>query len=438
MYLITMNLKYPSLSERGNALASNPARIDLELFMEANENLYHPEKNPDGAFPLNVAENQLSATEIKNKLTTIFQKQQIPDWVMVYTSALGHPEVRATIAKFMSEHLCHCPIAPENLGLAAGAAAVIETSTFLLANAGDIVVIPAPSYPMYTKDIGVKSHLERYDLQTHFDIHELGTTGPVTTTLLDKVLDELKANSKTFKILLITAPDNPTGCRYTEKQLKTLSEWCTKHHIHMVVNEIYGLSLINEQETDKEIFCSFAKIMQRAQSDYLHLWYGFSKDFAMSGIRIGVAHSLNEAFLKGLDNVNVPHMVSNLAQWGIAELLKDNTFVKSYINENKKRLFQSYTLATKTLENLEVPYVPAKGSFFIWADFSKYLKNNTDEGETQLWLDIYNNTGVLLTPGKGFQHQKKGLFRIVFTAVPYKHLDVAMARMYNYLSERRI
>ncbi|GAA4281071.1 aminotransferase class I/II-fold pyridoxal phosphate-dependent enzyme [Gaetbulibacter aestuarii] len=429
-----MPLKFTSLSKRGNNLADSPARIDFELFMEASENIYHPETNPKGAFPLNVAENQLSALDIKNKLISIFREETIPDWVMGYTSALGHPEVRASIAKFMEQHLCYCPIDPESLGLSAGASAVIETSTFMLANPGDVVVIPAPAYPMYTNDTGVKSLMERYNLQTHFDIEALGNQGPVTTSHLDQALKDLESQSRVFKLLLITAPDNPTGCLYTEPQLKTLANWCMERNIHMVVNEIYGLSRIESHGSEEQNYCSFAKIMHEAKSDYLHMWYGFSKDFAMSGIRIGVAHSLNEAFIKGLDNVNVPHMVSNLAQWGISELLNDADFVSQYIILNKKRLSQSYRLMTKALDELNIPYVPAKGSFFIWADFSNYLSEQSTEAEDQLWLDIYTNTKVLLTPGKGFGHEKKGLFRIVFTAVPFEHLKVAVERLKGYLS----
>jgi hypothetical protein len=55
---------YSSLSFRGQSLASTPARVDFELFMEAAQNLYCPDENPEGAFPLNVAENTLMIPEV--------------------------------------------------------------------------------------------------------------------------------------------------------------------------------------------------------------------------------------------------------------------------------------------------------------------------------------------------------------------------------------
>jgi aspartate/methionine/tyrosine aminotransferase len=438
-----MSKHYPSLSERGNSLATNPARIDFELFMEASQNLYCPKTNPTGAFPLNVAENQLMASAVKKQLTSIVQQNEAPDWVMGYTHFLGNPEVRVEISKFMEQHLCKCPISPDSIGLSAGASAIIEASSFVLTNPGDVVVIPAPSYPMYTKDLGLKNGISRYDLQTHYNIEEIGSEAPVTTELLDKTLADLNKQEKCFKILLITSPDNPTGCMYSEQELKQLADWCIQHQIHLIVNEIYGLSLIDTE--DKELqedyhgngtYASFAQIMDQQQSNYLHLWYAFSKDFAMSGLRVGIVHSLNEAFMTAFGNVNIPHLVSNFTQWMVAEMLKDTAFIEHYIQENKKQLNKSYKLTVATLKKLNIPYLPSRGSFFVWADFSQYFQENSNQAQEQLWVDIYKNTGILLTPGMGFQHQKKGLFRLVYTAVPFSHLEVAMDRISNYLLNR--
>jgi len=334
--------------------------------------------------------------------------------------------VRAEVAKFMEKHLCKCPIAPETIGLSAGASAVIEVSSYILANPNDVVVIPAPSYPMYTKDLGIKSKMDRYDLQTHYNVEEVNTDSVVNIDLLDKTWQQIESAGKCFKILLISSPDNPTGLMYTESQLNKLATWCIDHKVHLIVNEIYGLSLLgaNDESNAKErgvesSYASFAKLMRKFESD---------------GLRIGVVHSLNKAFLKGYANANVPHLVSNLSQWIIAELLKNEEFIVPYILENKKRLNRSYDLVCHTLKDNSVPFIPAKGSFFIWADFSKYLSENTAEGEEELWLDMYRSSGVLLTPGIGFNHQKKGLFRIVFTAVPYEHLQVAMKKLSDYLT----
>ena len=210
----------------------------------------------------------------------------------------------------------------------------------------------------------------------------------------------------------------------------------------MIVNEIYAISLVDTTDSlismdykEQVVYSSFANIMKDLQSDLLHLWYGLSKDFAMSGLRFGIVHSLNEEFITALRNVNIPHMVSNYTQWMTGELFKQHDLIRDYIEENKKQVTASYKEVVKTLKNLGLPYVPARGSLFIWADLSKYLKEDTDKAQEDLWTKIYKNTGVLLTPGAGFGHGKKGLFRIVHTAIPTSHLKAGMAKLKKYLLE---
>ena len=83
---------------------------------------------------------------------------------------LGAPDFRTAAASFLEKHLTACPLAPDQLGVSAGATSVIEMTSFILADSGDVAVIPAPCYPVYKQDIGNMSGMERYDLITH---HEL-------------------------------------------------------------------------------------------------------------------------------------------------------------------------------------------------------------------------------------------------------------------------
>jgi len=431
------------LSRRGAPLAASAARVDMDLFFEAAQNLYDPEENPEGYFTLNVAENALMIPMMKTRIDEILQQGAVPEWAFQYTDPNGHPEVRETVAAFMEQYLCQCPIAPDSIAFSAGAAATIEVSTFMLADEGNVVVIPAPAYPMYTNDVGLKSGLRRYDLQTHHHPADHGDLSPLTTAHLDAAWADISGQGQRFKILLLTSPDNPTGCMYSEQQLREIAEWCMAHEVHLVVSEIYGLSLVDVEDGDiradytpATVPQSFAQLMAELQSDYLHLWYALSKDFAMSGFRFGIVHSLNESFLKGFGNVNIPQMVSNLAQWVIGELMKDHAFLERYIATNKARLTGSYKAVVRALRELEVPYVPSRGSLFVWADFSKYLKEDSEKGQEDLWMDIYHSTGILLTPGAGFQHKKYGVFRIVYTTLPLSHLEVALERLKTFFQDR--
>ncbi len=433
-----------TLSARGAHAAETPLRVDHALFLEASRNLFHPVDNPAGALPLNVAENRLSWPDLKAKLEAITATHSIPDWVPGYTSHHGAPEFREAAASFLTEHLTGCSIDPEHLGVSAGATSVIEMTAFILAEPGDVAVIPAPCYPVYRQDLGNFSRVERFDLVTHHEPSEIANGPILSIDDLEAARLDIVGVGKRFRMLILTTPDNPTGGIYSEGQLQKIADWCIAHDVHLVVNEIYGLSLIATnhptlvQDYPVEVtFSSFAKIMAERKSDLLHLWYAFSKDLGISGFRVGLVYSQNAAFLKAYMHLNLTHSVSNHTQWVLQQLLADSEFMASYIARNKVRLTESYSIVVGFLRRLDIPYVPSRGSHFVWADLSEFLTDDSEGAELDLWQELYQANGVLLTPGTGFGHTKKGLFRIVYPCVSKGDLTVAMDRLGGFVGEKR-
>ena len=432
-----------ALSSRGRHLAGTAIRVDYDAFLEAEEDAYDAVLNPSGKIALNIAENRLSWSDLRERLEAA-ASGTVPAWVPGYTSALGAPEFREAAARFLSEQLTGCPIDPEHLAASAGATAVIEASSILLADTGDVAVIPAPCYPVYRQDIGNVAGVERFDLVTHQEPSEI-VEGPLLDVHhLEGALEEIEADRKSFRMLILTSPDNPTGGIYALDRLEEIADWCIARQIHLVVNEIYGLSLldtdhaeIRDDYTGAGSFTSFANVMEEKESDYLHLWYALSKDLGMSGFRVGFAYSRNQAFLQAYANLNLPRCVSNHTQWLLSEVLSDSTYMDRYVARNRERLTASYALVVGYLRRYEIPYVPSRGSLFVWIDLSELLDDDSREAELALWEGIFRSTGVLLTPGVGFGHAKNGLFRLVHACVSPDVLRTAMARLGPFMEERR-
>ena len=437
-------MTHTSLSSRGVRAAGTPLRIDYGAYSEAIANVYHPTDNPTGALPLNVAENRLSWFDLKAKIEAITSENEIPGWVPGYTSARGAPEFREAVATFLAEHLTGCPVDPEHLGVSAGATSVIEMTSFILADVGDVAVIPSPSYPVYRQDIGNLSGVERYDLVTHHELSEIEHGPALTLAHLEQAQEEIEAAGKRFRMLILTTPDNPTGGIYRAGRLSEVADWCIEQEVHMVVNEIYGLSLIDTEHpvirsdySEEPPFSSFANIMAAKRSDFLHLWYAVSKDLGISGFRVGLVYSQNTALLEAYENLNLTHSVSNHTQWVLEHLLTDAEFMTPYLIRNRKRLTQSYAVAVGYMKRLGIPYVPSRGSLFVWIDLSEFMNGDSGEAELELWQELFQATGVLFTPGTGFGHTKKGLFRVVYPCVSIEELKVAMARLEQFVRERR-
>lgn len=431
------------LSTRGSLAANSPMRVDMQVYFEALENRYHEQDNPDGKFPMNVAENTLCWSMLKEKLQAV-AKQEIPEWVGGYGNPAGNDGFRAAAANYLSEFLFHCEVPKETLAFSSGLTSVIDLTSFLLANPGEVAMIPAPAYPVYTSDIGVKAGVERYDITTHHSLAELKNGIPLTINQLEESLAEIKAKGKTAKMLILTTPDNPTGGIYKLEQLKEIANWCIVHQIHLVVNEIYGLTTINtdhpnlkELYDDSLSFTSFATIMQTYKSPYLHLWYSISKDLGLSGFRVGMVHSYNEEFLAGYTNINMTHSVSNYTQWTLQQVFEDMGFMKKYLNQMQKALTESYVIVHEALQSIGIAHSPAYGSLFAWMDLGELLAAQTREAEEVIWLEIYEKAGLLLTPTNGFGHEQFGLYRMVISYVSPKELKVAMERLTSFIKNKR-
>lgn len=433
-----------ALSSRGAAAASTPLRIDLEAHRAAVDNAFHPIENPDGALALNIAENRLGWPRLKSKLEAISADREIPLWVPSYTAARGAPDFRAALARFMGERVTETPMDPEHLGVSSGATGIIEMTAFLVAEAGDVAVIPAPAYPVYRADLGNLSGVERFDLVTHHDVSDLRSGPPLTPTHLDRAWEELAAAGKRFRMLILTSPDNPTGGVFGEASLREITEWCLKRGVHLVVNEIYALSRIDtghpeleRDYVDVEPWVSFGQLMGEYQSDLLHLWYALSKDLGISGFRVGVLYSLNDELMQAFENVNLTHSVSNHTQWLLQLLLSDHAFMGAYIEENARQLTEAYATVVRALRSLSVPYAPSRGSHFAWIDLSEFLDDDSEAGELRLWAELFRTSGVLFTPGVGFGHSKRGMFRVVFPCVAPLELKVAMGRLSDFVHAKR-
>ncbi|WP_273445294.1 aminotransferase class I/II-fold pyridoxal phosphate-dependent enzyme [Neolewinella agarilytica] len=446
------------LSKRGKRAINQPLRADLDLFYEAMENRYDESENPDGVFTLCIAENILNWKEMEAKLREV-AAGPIPDWVPSYTAILGAPPLREAAAGLLKRFLAGVDLDAERLAIAAGAAAVIEMCALLLGDPGDVVVIPGPAYMAYTPDIANKAELERYDLFHLAPSTASASGGPaprkqdansanyafptyyeLTTDDLDRAHAEL---GDRFRVLLLTQPNNPTGQVYTEQQIADFSNWCVEREIHLVFNEIYALSMIDQDHDDliddygeRRWFTSSLRWLEQQKSPYLHWWYAISKDFGLSGLRLGMAYTYNEDLLKAWSNYGSTSMTSNHTQWMMAEIFTDLDWVAAFVRANTQRLSDSYATVIQVLRKHDIAYARAMGSLFVWLDLSAFLTADTEEAELALWREVYDKTGILLTSPVGMGSPQRGWLRMVYSCVSLAELGVAMARFDHWLGLR--
>jgi 1-aminocyclopropane-1-carboxylate synthase len=176
-------------------------------------------------------------------------------------------------------------------------------------------------------------------------------------------------------------------------------------------------------------FQSVIRVLDNKLGDDVHMVWAVSKDFGSSGWRIGVLYSQNELLMQCLGNLSIFSCVSQPAQMMAAELLTDDAFVDSFLDESRDRLRASYQLCVSKLEEMVIPFVPAEAGLFVYVDFSSLLPAKTFEYEAELGELITDHARIVLTPGSSQRDDSPGMFRICYAWVSVEVLEIAMERL---------
>jgi aspartate/methionine/tyrosine aminotransferase len=391
-----------SLSRRGQQLADHPpfAPYILEHFVRSQKT-WHPVERPDGYIALCIAENRTLWDRLTPQLA---RYRDVPARALGYDAMIGNLEFRTKLAAFMSRAFLGRTVEAEQLAVVAGAGSVLELLFYAIADEGDAVLVPTPSYAGFWADLETRDAL---------------TIVPVATGAADEfrltpdALDRALASSaRPVKALLFTSPDNPLGRVYSRAELEAILAWAERADVHVVFDEIYALSVFGEQP-----FVSAASLRaSQSLGDKVHIVWAFSKDFGASGLRCGVLVSDNVGVRQAVDALAYWAAVSGDTQWLLGELVADTEFVDAYLADMRATLAETYAGVTAALDAAGVPYLPAGGGIFVLCDLRAYLDEPSWAAEDRLWDRIVDEAQVNLTPGSACRIAEPGFFRLCYAA----------------------
>lgn len=120
------------------------------------------------------------------------------------------------------------PLTPDRVVITAGTSEGIELALTALAETGDEVLVPVPTYPLYTAvlaKIGARAVFYRTD--------------PARGWLPD--LDHLRSLiTPATRALVVIDPNNPTGATYPADVRRALVELADRHNIPLLADEVYA------------------------------------------------------------------------------------------------------------------------------------------------------------------------------------------------------
>ena len=115
-----------------------------------------------------------------------------------------------------------------------------------------------------------------------------------------------------------------------EKTLEPVLKFAAEKQLHVIFDEIYALSLFENQS-----FQSMFNYQTIIDPQRTHFVWSFSKDFALSGLRLGVLYAGSKEIAVPAASINFIQVPSTIVQEVVAELLSDDQWIDWYIQLNR-------------------------------------------------------------------------------------------------------
>lgn len=312
-----------------------------------------------------------------------------------YTPSVGIAPAREAVAAEYEQR--GMPVGADRVILTSGTSEGIELALGALADAGDEVLVPTPTYPLYTAvlgKLGARSVFYKTDPDNHWQ--------PDLDDLASKITARTRA-------IVVIDPNNPTGAVYPEATRRKLIDIAERSGVPILADEVYGdlgfdgpLPLMGSLAPDAPIL-SFSSL---------------SKAYVAPGWRagwlaVGRSERLNDvlAAIKKLADGRL--CSTGPMQYAIhAAMTGDRSYQRTFVQE-------LVTRATLTVDRLNA--IPGMSCVAPRAAFYAMPKVNLPKGVTDedYVLALLRATGILCVYGSGFGlPADQGFFRVVFLATP--------------------
>ena len=141
----------------------------------------------------------------------------------------GLLSARLAVASYYTERGVR--LSPEQIFLTTSTSEAYAYVFRLLANPGDAILVPRPSYPLFDFLAGLNDlELTPYPLAYHdgwrIDVDALATN--------------LGSGSQRARALIVVHPNNPTGSFVRREELEYLLECCNQHAVALVADEVFA------------------------------------------------------------------------------------------------------------------------------------------------------------------------------------------------------
>ncbi len=322
-----------------------------------------------------------------------------------YTSNSGIVELRRELSNHLFE-LYGVRYNPDTeIVITVGGSEALNLAAIALLNPGDEVIIPTPCFVAYQAAVilagGVAVEVPSR-IENNFDIDP----------------DEIRAAiTPRTKAILVGYPNNPTGAVASRQNLLEIAKMAEEHDLIVLSDEIYDRLVYGVEHV-----CYPALPGTEGRTLLLG---GFSKDYAMTGWRIGYAAG-PQHLISGLLRVHQFMVMSapTIAQFGALEaLINGEPYVEKMVAEYDRRR----KLLVSGLNQIGLPTFEPKGAFYA---FPKVDVTGLDD---ETFCDrLLKEEHVAAIPGNSFGAGGEGFARCCY-ATGYDQLEEALERIERFM-----
>ena len=304
----------------------------------------------------------------------------------------------------------------DDIYLGNGASELITMATNALLDDGDELLLPMPDYPLWTAATSLSG-----GTPVHYLCDESKGWMPNLADIRAKITPRTKG-------IVVINPNNPTGVMYTNELLHGIIDLAREHGLVILADEVY----------DKVLYDGIKHTALASMStDVLTLTFNsLSKSYRSCGYRAGwlvVSGDKKNAadYIEGLNMLSNMKLCSNVpGQWAIQTALGGYQSINDLVCEGG-RLRRQRDLAYELITAIPgVTCVKPSAALYMFPKLDPQIYPIEDD--QNFFMELLQETRVMLVQGTGFNWDTPDHFRIVF--LPHEDdLREAIGRVAKFL-----
>lgn len=352
-----------------------------------------------------------------------------------YAHNLGLPELREAVSAYTTQ--LHGPVGVERIAITSGGVNALMLACQAIVDAGDEVVAVTPVWPnLPAQALIMGARLRRVSLTPQ---------GGAWTLDLQRLLDAI---TPATKLLIVNAPNNPTGWTLSRDEQRAILEHCRKTGTWILADEVYerlyyeptpdpapgrpkpGAPLGGEARSASgggEFSCAPSFLDVAQPDDRLVIAHSFSKSFLMTGWRLGwlvmppaMTHSMGKLIEFNTSCASV------FTQRAAVEAIRRTQEITPRVVAHLKTCRDTLVPLLQAMPGVEA--TPAKGGMYA------FFKLDGFDDSLVLAKRLVAEAGIGLAPGNAFAPEAQGWLRWCFASKDVARLRQGADRLATWLA----